>query len=98
MPTLTTTQLKNPLKSAKETAANKLQSAGKSTKDTLKKAAEKTQHAGNKLILLFQMIIAGKAQALMILLKQLINWVLKFNMTKEMALLLLERCSVLQRS
>ncbi|OQM39580.1 RTX family hemolysin [Citrobacter braakii] len=52
MPTLTTTQLKNSFKSAKETAANKLQSADKSTKDVLKKAAEKTQHAGTKLILL----------------------------------------------
>lgn len=64
MPTLTTTQLKNSLKSAKETAANKLQSAGKSTKDTLKKAAEKTQHAGNKLILLIPKDYSGQGSSL----------------------------------
>lgn len=40
MPTITTAQIKSTLQSAKQSAANKLHSAGQSTKDSLKKAAE----------------------------------------------------------
>lgn len=40
MPTITTAQIKSTLQSAKQSSANKLHSAGQSTKDALKKAAE----------------------------------------------------------
>ncbi|WP_161800850.1 hypothetical protein [Morganella morganii] len=47
MPTLTTAQIKSSLNSAKQSAGKKLQSAGASTKDALKKAAEQFRNAGN---------------------------------------------------
>lgn len=52
MPTITTAQIKSTLQSAKQSAANKLHSAGQSTKDALKKAAEQTRNLGSRLILL----------------------------------------------
>ncbi|HCQ3845070.1 TPA: hypothetical protein OKE00_003716 [Escherichia coli] len=52
MPTITTTQIKRTLQSAKQSSANKLHSAGQSTKAALKKAAEQTRNLGNRLILL----------------------------------------------
>lgn len=41
MPTITTAQIKSTLQSAKQSAANKLHSAGQSTKDALKKQQSK---------------------------------------------------------
>lgn len=48
MPTITTAQIKSTLQSAKQSAANKLHSAGQSTKDALKKAAEQNPQCGKQ--------------------------------------------------
>ncbi|WP_089576177.1 RTX toxin hemolysin HlyA [Escherichia coli] len=60
MPTITTAQIKSTLQSA----ANKLHSAGQSTKDALKKAAEQTRNAGNRLILLIPKDYKGQGSSL----------------------------------
>ncbi len=64
MPIITTTQIKSTLQSAKQSAANKLYSAGQSTKDALKKAAEHTRNAGNRLILLIPKDYKGQGSSL----------------------------------
>lgn len=43
MPTITTAQIKSTLQSAKQSSANKLHSAGQSTKDALKKQQSNPQ-------------------------------------------------------
>ena len=64
MPTLTTAQIKSSLNSAKQSAGKKLQSAGASTKDALKKAAEQFRNAGNKLILFIPKDYQGQGSGL----------------------------------
>lgn len=64
MPTITTAQIKSTLQSAKQSAANKLHSAGQSTKDALKKAAEQTRNVGNRLILLIPKDYKGQGSSL----------------------------------
>ncbi|EFI3813379.1 RTX toxin hemolysin HlyA [Escherichia coli] len=64
MPTITTAQIKSTLQFAKQSAANKLHSAGQSTKDALKKAAEQTRNAGNRLILLIPKDYKGQGSSL----------------------------------
>ncbi|HAL6389005.1 RTX toxin hemolysin HlyA [Escherichia coli] len=64
MPTITTAQIKSTLQSAKQSAANKLHLAGQSTKDALKKAAEQTRNAGNRLILLIPKDYKGQGSSL----------------------------------
>ncbi|MBM9394663.1 RTX family hemolysin [Escherichia coli] len=64
MPTITTAQIKSTLQSAKQSAANKLHSAGQSMKDALKKAAEQTRNAGNRLILLIPKDYKGQGSSL----------------------------------
>lgn len=64
MPTITTAQIKSTLQSTKQSAANKLHSAGQSTKDALKKAAEQTRNVGNRLILLIPKDYKGQGSSL----------------------------------
>ncbi|WP_105494343.1 RTX toxin hemolysin HlyA [Escherichia coli] len=64
MPTITTAQIKSTLQSAKQSAVNKLHSAGQSTQDALKKAAEQTRNAGNRLILLIPKDYKGQGSSL----------------------------------
>lgn len=64
MPTITTAQIKSTLQSAKQSAANKFHSAGQSTKEALKKAAEQTRNAGNRLILLIPKDYKGQGSSL----------------------------------
>ncbi|EEG84377.1 hypothetical protein PROPEN_02738 [Proteus penneri ATCC 35198] len=64
MPTITTTQIKTSLQSAKQSATKKLQSAGQSTKNALKKAAGQARKAGDKLILLIPKDYQGQGSSL----------------------------------
>lgn len=64
MPTITTAPIKSTLQSAKQSAANKLHSAGQSTKGALKKAAGQTRNAGNRLILLIPKDYKGQGSSL----------------------------------
>ncbi|HBA9101149.1 TPA: RTX family hemolysin [Escherichia coli] len=64
MPTITTTQIKNTLKSTKQSAANKLQSVGKTASHSLTKAIEQTRNAGTRLILLIPKDYKGQGSSL----------------------------------
>lgn len=48
MPTITTAQIKSTLQSAKQSSANKLHSAGQSTKDALKKSSRANPQCGKQ--------------------------------------------------
>lgn len=63
MPTITTAQIKSTLQSAKQSSANKLHSAGQSTKDALK-SSRATRNAGNRLILLIPKDYKGQGSSL----------------------------------
>lgn len=63
MPTITTAQIKTSFQSAKRSATKKLQSAGQSTKNALKKTADQARNAGNKLILLIPKDYKGQGSS-----------------------------------
>lgn len=98
MPTITTAQIKSTLQSAKQSAANKLHSAGQSTKDALKKAAEQPAMRETDSFYLSLKIIKDRVQALMTLSGRQMNWELKSSMMKRMARRLLNRYSAQQRN
>lgn len=98
MPTITTAQIKSTLQSAKQSSANKLHSAGQSTKDALKSSRANSAMRETDSFYLSLKIIKDRVQALMTLSGRQMNWELKSSMMKRMARRLLNRYSAQQRN